>query len=428
MTPFNTFSKRIKDATLEEIRFFVLCLFVFTLPFDRFYSQFAIIVLLVLLVIDFDMKKIKSIPRKFWLFQFFFIITAVGLLNTPTEGMKDGLFLIEKQLAILLMPLIIPMSITITENRVKIILKTFTASAIISICYLLIATTLNYQTLNIPFQDYFNSGFLFNHAFASPLNIHAGYLSLYLTLVLFYVFQNLNQQNQERKKFLLLQLAVLLIGITLLASRSNILAIILVTLFVYPFYSKKNIQKKITISILALSIIVCGFYFSPYLKSRFGVQLLSEVSFNGQQVEPRIVRWEEAVNAIRESPITGHGSGSESIKLKERYWQSGLINSFHQNYNAHNQFLSITLKHGIIGLMLFLIALGYYFKIAIQSKSFLYLTFLIQITFVFMIENVLDANKGIFYFAFFNTLFGFLYLKKLNKNEDTSHIGDNSIV
>lgn len=428
MIAIKTFFKRIKDASLEEIRFFVLCLFVFTLPFDRFYSQLLIIVLLVLLIIDFDIKKIKSIPRKFWIFQSFFLLTAFGLLITPATGMKDGLFLIEKQLAILLMPLIIPMSFKITENRVKTTLKTLTASSILSVFYLFVANIYNYQTLHIPIQEYISSGLLFNHAFAAPLNIHAGYLSMFLTLSFLFVFQQINPEKQRGNKYLVLQLCILLIGIILLSSRSNIFVIILVVLFVLPFYTKKNIKKKLTLSIISLSIIAGSFYFSPYLKSRFGNQLVSEVSSSGNQVEPRIVRWKEAINAIEESPIIGHGTGSESIKLKERYWQSGLINSFYLNYNSHNQFISITLKHGVIGLILFLCALGYYFRIAFQGKSFIYLAFLIQITFVFMIENVLDVNKGIFYFAFFNTLFGYFYLKKLNKNEDTSHIGDNSIV
>ena len=121
----NYLLSKFRNLTLEEIRFFVLCLFVFSLPFDRIYSQLFIIFLVILLLIDFDLKKIKSIPRKFWIFQIFFLLTVVGLLNTSAAGMKEGMFLIEKQLAILLMPLIIPMSIKINEVRIKIIFKTF---------------------------------------------------------------------------------------------------------------------------------------------------------------------------------------------------------------------------------------------------------------------------------------------------------------
>lgn len=418
----NYLLSKFRNLTLEEIRFFVLCLFVFSLPFDRIYSQLFIIFLVILLLIDFDLKKIKSIPRKFWIFQIFFLLTVVGLLNTSAAGMKEGMFLIEKQLAILLMPLIIPMSIKINEVRIKIIFKTFTAAAVISICYLLIANTINYYNLNISFSEYISSGLPFNHAFASPLNIHAGYLSMFLTLAFFYLF---SKYNEERKKIQLVLIAFLLLGIILLASRSNILVIILIILFIYPFFNKKNVKRKVTFAIAALSIIVGIFYFSPYLNARFGAQLVSELSPNGLQVEPRIVRWKEAQRAIQESPIIGHGSGSESIELKKRYWEKGLIHSFYQNYNSHNQFISITLKHGLIGLMIFLLALGYYFKIAIQSKSFIYLAFLIQIVAVFSIENVLDVNKGIFYFAFFNTLLGYY---NLNKKNEPINISDRPIL
>src|SRR5690606_15174114 len=122
---------------------------------------------------------------------------------------------------------------------------------------------------------------------------HAGYLSMFLTLAFFFVFEKWNEVNQKRKKILLMQLAILLLGIILLASRSNILVIILVILFVYPLYNRTNVNKKITLAILTLSIIAGVLYFSPYLNNRFGAQLLSEVSSNGNQVEPRIVRWKE---------------------------------------------------------------------------------------------------------------------------------------
>jgi hypothetical protein len=58
--------------------------------------------------------------------------------------------------------------------------------------------------------------------------------------------------------------------------------------------------------------------------------------------------------------------------------------------------------------------LGYYFKLAFQAKHFLYIAFLIVLGINFFTENVIDSNKGIFYFAFFNTLLGYYSLKKLN--------------
>lgn len=420
-------SQKFRSLTLEEIRFFVLCSFVFSLPFDRLYSQLLIIILLLLAIIDIDLKKIKSIPKTFWIFQSFFLITVVGLLNTPDTVLKDGMFVMEKQLAILLMPLLIPMSITINKHRVEMVFKTFTWATVISIVYLIVAKTYEYYTLDTSLQKYINSGLLFSHSFSSPLNMHAGYLSMFLTLAFFYVLKQLNIGNQENRTLLFLQLGILILGIIMLASRSNIFVIIVVVLFVFPFYIRKNIKKKILSILLTLTIIVSALYFSPYLNNRFSVQLLSEVasSDNQVQVEPRIVRWKEAIHAIQDAPIVGHGTGSESMKLKERYWESGLIHSFYQNYNSHNQYISITLKHGLVGLVLFLLALSFYFKIAFKSKSFIYLAFLIQIASVFLIENVLDVNKGIFYFAFFNTFLGYY---NLNKKNESTNISNNSIL
>src|SRR5690606_1021079 len=96
--------------------------------------------------------------------------------------------------------------------------------------------------------------------------------------------------------------------------------------------------------------------------------------------------------------------------LKTEYKKKGHVISYLDNYNVHNQYLSILIKHGIVGLIFFLGIFYYFFKVSIQSKYFMYFIFLFGICFFFLTENVLDANKGIFFFAVFNTLFGYTAL------------------
>jgi O-antigen ligase len=423
------FFQKAKNASLEEVRFFVFCLLVFSLPFDRMYSQLLLILLLLLALIDFKLQKLKSIPKQFWIFQTVFLLTVIGLLNTTAEGMKDGLFLVEKQLAIVLLPFLIPISFSITKIRIDLVLKTFTAAVSWSVIYLLISQALNFNELGISVKQYVDSGLLFNHLFAEPLNMHANYLSMYASLSIFYILGQLLQKENHGKKGLYLQLIILLLGMALLVSRSSILVLIFVSFVLYPFFSKRQIKTKIGISIVLLSFAAGTFQFSSFLKNRFSTELVGEVTAKQSDSEPRMVRWKEGIKVIQESPAVGHGTGSEITKLKEKYWKKGLINSFHQKYNAHNQYLSILIKHGILGFILFLSAFIFYFKIGFQKKSFIYLSFLIQITFIFMVENVLDMNKGIFYFAIFNTLFGYFYLHHVNEKEhESASISHNSIV
>jgi len=408
-----------KEYSLEDIRFFVCCLFVFALPLDRIYSEVFLITLLCLVLIDFRIISFKKIPKSFWAFQLFFLISVSGLLFTAPPFINEGRFLIEKQLAIFLFPILLSFSFTITERRIDILLKTLTISTSLCIIYLLAANYINYLHLNISFKEFIYSGISFNHSFSSYLQIHAGYLSMYVVLSFFYIIK---KYGENKKNILILLVILHSIAIFFLASRANTMALIFILIFIYPFFYVKN--KKIFISSVVISISLFGFMLvsSPYLNQKFGVLMLDDLGVKREEnSEPRITRWKESLRIISESPIYGHGTGSEIQKLKEKYKEKNLIYSYFKEYNSHNQFLSIAIKHGIIGLILITLILIFYFTIAIKQKDFIYLSFLIIILFNFFIENVLDTNKGIFFFAFFNTLLGYYNLNKKNESVNISN-------
>lgn len=422
MMLFKTFTTDEKFS-LEDIRFFLICLFTFSLPFDRLYSQLIIVILLVLVFIDFDIKKLKFIPKKVWVFQSFFFLTVIGLLNTSTADISDGSFIVEKQLAIFILPILMPLSFNITQHRVNIILQTLLVSSLISILYLIFTSIFTFYSLHIPFSEFIQSNTYFNHSFSAPLNIHAGYLSMYISLSAFYILKKLSVTNGTDRYKLYVQIVILIVGLLLLASRTNTIILFIVALILYPLFRIKSLKESLIPVVLILGLSFLPFYFSSYLKNRYGGELIGDISSQGNVIEPRIVRWKECISLFKESPVIGHGTGSEIHKLQEKYWEKGLIYSYYHKYNAHNQYLSILIKHGILGFIAFVGALVFFFRIAIRNKSFLYLAFLIQISVLFFTENVLDVNKGIFYFAFFNTLFGFFYLKQ--DSDEASHINNN---
>ncbi|MGC4059021.1 MAG: hypothetical protein QM743_13035 [Chitinophagaceae bacterium] len=80
------------------------------------------------------------------------------------------------------------------------------------------------------------------------------------------------------------------------------------------------------------------------------------------------------------------------------------------------------IKHGVAGLIVFLAALAYFFRLAVSRKNFLYVAFLTLTCLGFITEDIIDANKGIFFFAFFNTLLGYhiLYIRKTPAETSTT--------
>jgi O-antigen ligase len=127
-------------------------------------------------------------------------------------------------------------------------------------------------------------------------------------------------------------------------------------------------------------------------------------------LEPRAVRWASAKELMLASPVYGYGSGSEIPLLKEVYYEHKLYNSYLNSLNIHNQYLSMVIKTGAIGLLVLLFVLFTGFKRSIQWKDGLFCAFLTISFHRFFSENVLDGNKGIFFFRLL--LFTVLYQKK----------------
>jgi O-antigen ligase len=97
------------------------------------------------------------------------------------------------------------------------------------------------------------------------------------------------------------------------------------------------------------------------LQNRYVTELkndLTQESINLNILEPRAVRWACGWELITQSPVIGHGSGSEVALLKEKYYAKKYFNSYVNDLNVHNQFLSMLLKTGIAGLLVLLLVLA----------------------------------------------------------------------
>jgi O-antigen ligase len=123
----------------------------------------------------------------------------------------------------------------------------------------------------------------------------------------------------------------------------------------------------------------------------------------------RAERWDVAAEIIRQSPAIGNGTGSETVLLKDAYFRKKMYGSYISSLNAHNQFLSLLISAGVIGLLLYLATLYWGFRRAIFNRDILGLCFMILVTMVSFSEDILYVNKGIFFYSFF---FSFFLLKK----------------
>lgn len=125
---------------------------------------------------------------------------------------------------------------------------------------------------------------------------------------------------------------------------------------------------------------------------------------SGHSTTQRFEFWKAAIAIIKENPIIGVGTGdlNEAYQnkyaemdtaLKEKYW-----------YRAHNQFLSIAVAFGIVGLLIFLFSLIYPFIGTNFKIGPLYTIFFFIAIVSMLSEDTLESQAGVSFFAFFNTL------------------------
>ncbi|WP_317897492.1 O-antigen ligase family protein [Aurantibacillus circumpalustris] len=408
----------------DDLKLIVLLILTFSLPYDLFYSSILFITFCALTLLNLKKSYLKRIPKQFWVFQGIYFLGVIGYFYSLHKS--DAGFLLERQLTIFLMPIIIPISIKITSERLKKMLEVLTISCLIAIIYLFINMSYTiYTVLHLPFVKTVFSGAFFNHQFSRPLDIHAGYLSLYVALSIIYLVTFTIKQKFGLKIIIAsICLVILLAGLLFLASRNAIISTLFVLIFVFPFYHVTNKLRYLIVSTLLLFAVFFLVKKVPYLNTRFSIELISEIKSTGNgefinysATEPRIKRWECAMDLIKESPAFGYGTGDEIEMLKTRYAIKGLFISYLENFNTHNQYLSFWVKNGFIGLIIFISLFFYYIYLAIKNRDFMYLSFLLLLMIGFYTENILDANKGILFFAIFNTFFGYSALSAINKTK-----------
>ncbi len=160
-----------------------------------------------------------------------------------------------------------------------------------------------------------------------------------------------------------------------------------------------------TVSVL----IITGIFTLGSLRTRYVTDFKYDLSLTStnETFDSRLDRWNTAAELIKQSPVIGHGAGSELSLMHERFFIKKYYNSYLNNLNAHNEFLSFLLKSGVIGLLIYLGTLAFGFKQALKRKDLLFFTFMMLIAFVSFSENLLDVDKGILFYAFFFSFFMF---------------------
>ena len=398
----------INDTLENKISYFLLGFFLIALPFQHFFSEIVLSCFTIHILIHLRKTNLQTLKNKsVWIISsvFFLSLATIIYSNNVSEGLKE----VDHQLAILLFPFCLSVMNLELEKYRYFFLKIFAYTCTITIVYLFFDAFRVIHYYHNSWSSIFTAPFL-NQNFSGPIDLHATYLSMYVALSIS-IFLNLFFLNPGFKnwKYILFTL-ILFAGLIQLSSRSVFVAICLIVMITLPvllLHGKERLHFSI-VSLLAFLFLFLAITNINGFKKRYINDLeddLSQTAVTPDLTETRMRRWGLELEIIGQSPVIGYGGGSEKNILQKNYFEKKFYRSYLVELNAHNQYFSFLIKAGMIGLFLYLYILYFSFSKAIKKKNFIFLSFLILISVVSLSENILDVNKGIFFYSFFLSLF-----------------------
>ncbi len=406
--------KNLKGISLKGDLTFLLCLIVvIIMPVYVFYlPPFMILwVIAWLFKNGFRVSRFMFSGNKatvlFILFIAFYLWQISGLLMADSVG--SGFERISKRMSFLLFPLVLFYPGEKIIRNINMIVRLFAISTFIYILYCF-GNALNHSVSFIDGKWIFNphpleydyENYFFSVRFSDP--IHPSYLSGYVLLSLIIVLESLFDQGISLlKKFFWSAMAcIFLVVIYLLSSRAGFLATFVVTTLYFFIRFRDKHLKWIFYSFIALLVFLSILVAVTNDKIRYDIsKITSDTLHTSIEKDVRYTIWKSSLNLIKENPVTGVGTGDVSSELKKEFKSQGYSYGYYENLNAHNQFIEIQLENGIIGLVLFLILLGYMIYIAVSQGNLIYGLFVIMMIVFFFFESVLNRLAGVTFFPLF---------------------------
>ncbi len=365
----------------KDFSFLVLCITLFLLPLSVNLSSFTLIVsiglkLLQVFFFSHPLFRAKSLMYSSIIGLVFF--TYILLSSFAQNGFQDTFDVFGKQFSH--WELLFLMPILLRKPKDNILLCYFFFSGlIISILYVLIMSYIFGMTFN-------------NRVFLEVVDIHHTYLCLFLLFFVNFLLVKYKNENPLTRIVYGVFIILSFFMIFILESKVSIVVFCILLLYHFiSFYSKKNIPGYIG---LLVALVLSIFLFNKRLKVSYenALDFRSEI-------------WKESISLIETNPFFGSLKHSEKDLLNYGHYVSGKYYFMDSDLNSHNQYLSIIMKYGFLGILILLFFGVLYFKTInkTSSKESLkeFFGFTIIVLIIFHIENLMDRHHGIVFCTLF---------------------------
>jgi len=152
---------------------------------------------------------------------------------------------------------------------------------------------------------------------------------------------------------------------------------------------------------------------NPSIRTRISKILLGYQNYadlndpNGSSVMQRIEYLKASFHIIRHNFIFGVGTGDLPKHFARAYEEIDSSLEPQWRWRSHNQYVSIMVGFGVIGLIWFIFAIGYPYLANKDNRHFLYSIFMLIMILSMFTEDTIENQAGVTLFTFFNAFFLF---------------------
>jgi len=388
------------------------------LPLLHGFSTGALIVLLAVSLVSVRYHKLEYRKEFFFPILFYLLMIASLFWSDNIKASSRGL---ERQLALVLIPLAFAFMPSITKKTRNIILYYFSLGMLVFALFFMGRAFVVYITEQ-------NQEVFFYHSLVAPLDLNAIYISVFVSLcILFLLF------NQKKTLLSILAVGILSIFLLMLSSKIIIVATSILGVFgVIRTFKRATIFKLITVFIGVMMLLL---FTSNPIKQRFErevsasnvKEVLESEKFN------KVYDWTGTTIRLFQARIfsemlvedgiffTGYGISNSQDKIIKKQKEYNLWQGYY-TYNFHNQYIQAFAELGIFGLLFLFLILGAILKQYMRDKDILFLSLFFIMFVVFITESYIWRQRGLYHFLILYCL----YFKTIPINRSHKKIETNS--
>ena len=146
-------------------------------------------------------------------------------------------------------------------------------------------------------------------------------------------------------------------------------------------------------------------------------QLYHSGNPNGHSLLQRLEYWKTGIKIIQQNWFIGVGTGDVQLAFNAQYAKDKTKLNLDNRLRAHNSYLTSWISFGILGIVCFIWMILNFLKYHWKKCNFLPLMFILVAASTFLLEDTLETQTGVTFFAFFYSLFMTVISNKAQKEQ-----------